>query len=169
VDKWMNNNSVRLNRGFSLLELMISTGILIIIMVGLFYTYISCFELNEFSRNCMLANNALQAHLETIRETYSFDDLDLLHESSTALNTYGTDQPLGIIRVDVYTSIYNNTEAEMKYVRLVACWQQKSGRVIGEDTNLDGILDDATEDIINPNRDTMDSPAEITALITRVL
>ena len=117
----------------------------------------------------MLANNALQARFETVRETYSFDNLDTLDTNVVSLSTFGAEQPVGIIYIDVYNSSYNITVtpgAEMKFIRLVACWRQKGGRVIGEDSNLDGSLDLVTED--DGNR-IMDSPAELIALITKVL
>ena len=56
--------------------------------------------------------------------------------------------------------------SDLKYVRLVASWQQMSGRMVGEDVNLDGVLQ-ASEDV---NGNTwMDSPAELVVLIPEVI
>jgi hypothetical protein len=140
---------------FSLIELMISTAILMFIIIGLLYTYIACAELNDFSRNFTLVNNGLQAELEIIRET-PFDDLDSLDGDTFSLAGFSSGQAIGLI--DIYSTAYS----DLKYIRLVACWRQKSGRVIGEDQNLDGTLV-ANEDLDNDN--ITDSPAELATFI----
>ena len=147
--------------GFSYIELLFSSFLLIIILIGLLYTYIACFELNEFSRNLTLANNALQAKLETIREM-DFDDI--VDEPFDLDDWFPVGEAKGL--VDVYNSAYS----DLKYIRLVACWRQKSGRVVGEDSNLDGTCQ--PEENLNPmNYDpdgnpVLDSPAEIITLIS---
>ena len=151
-------NRNRVSNGFSLIELMLSTTILIIILVGLLYTYVACFELNEFSKNLTLINNGLQAELEYVRET-PFDSLTALDGQTFSLNGFPNGSAIGAI--EVYNSIYD----DLKYVRLVACWRQKSQRIIGEDKNLDGILQNS-EDI---DGDTiLDSPAELSTLISKI-
>ena len=89
--------------GFSLLELMIAIGILIVLMTGLFYSYIKCMELNEFSRNMMLVNNALQAQLETIRETVAFDNLIGLNaQPAVSMDNFGpADKSVVVISLPV--------------------------------------------------------------------
>ena len=144
--------------GFSYIELLFSSFLLIIILIGLLYTYIACFELNEFSRNLTLANNALQAQLETIRET-PFNSLSALDGTTFSLNGFPVGGAIGL--VDVYDSAYS----DLKYIRLVACWKQKTSRVIGEDSNLDGVLQ-VSEDLDSDN--VLDSPAEIITLISRI-
>lgn len=149
---------VKKEMGFSLLEVMLSSIILLIIIVSLLYTYTSCFELNEFSRGFTLANNALQAEMETIREV-PFDNLSALDASIFSLDGFSPGEAVGVIAV--YDSLYS----DLKYIRLVGFWRQKSGRVIGEDSNLDGVLQ-IGEDIDGDN--TLDSPAEIITLVSQV-
>jgi len=145
---------------FSFIELMFSSVILLIILTGLMYTYIACFELNEFSRNLTLANNALQAELESIRET-PFDSLTGLDGNIFSLNGFAVDEAIGV--VDVYDYAYS----DLKGIRLVACWRQKANRVIGEDINLDGVLQ-PEEDVAGDGDGILDSPAEIITLISRI-
>ncbi|MDD5006073.1 MAG: hypothetical protein PHS93_06200 [Candidatus Omnitrophica bacterium] len=154
------SNKLRRKDAFSFVELLISASILMVIVIGLLYTYIACFELNEFSRNLTLANNALQAKLESIRET-PFDSITALDGTTFSLDGFASGQAIGV--VDIYDSVYS----DLKYIRLVACWKQKSNRVIGEDTNLDGTLQ-PQEDANGDGDGILDSPAEIITLISRV-
>jgi len=125
-------------------------------MAALFYTYIKCQELNEFSRNIMLVNNAMQGQLETLIGQVNFDDLDSFDNRAVNLRDLDTGLPEGYIYFDIYhVDSYEN----MRYIRLIACWRQKNGRVIGGDRNLNGLI----EEHLGENRE---SPAEIITLIT---
>lgn len=133
--------------------------ILIIILVGLMYTYIVCFKLNNSSRNFTLVNSALQAELESIKET-GFDNLSSLDGDKFTLDGFSGSDAVGFI--DVYDSVYS----DLKYVRIAICWREGNNRVIGEDTNLDGVLSQA-EDLDADG--LVDSPAELATLISRYL
>jgi prepilin-type N-terminal cleavage/methylation domain-containing protein len=152
-------NIFKNKNGFSLIELMLSMVILIIIFAGLLYTYIACFELNETARSLTLANNALQAQMESIKEV-PFVNLDALDQDTFTLNGFSANSAIGLI--DVWSSPYG----DCRYIRLVACWRQRAGRVIGEDINLDGIIQDPPEDIDDDG--VIDSPAELITLISRI-
>lgn len=140
------------------MELMIASAILMFIIIGLLYSYIACFELNEFNRNLTLANNALQAEMESLRET-PFDSLLLLDGTSFTLGGFPSGSSMGFI--DIYATPYS----DLIYVRLVGSWRQKSGRIIGEDINLDGMLQPSEDSDLD---NTMDSPAEIATFISRI-
>lgn len=56
------------NSGFTLLELMIGTAVLIIALVGLIAAYMGCFALNESARNLTIATNHAQCVMEEIRD-----------------------------------------------------------------------------------------------------
>jgi type II secretory pathway pseudopilin PulG len=157
--KTISGNLLHTNKkAFSLLELMISCAILMFIVIGLLYSYIACFELNEFNRSLTLASNALQAQIEQLRET-DFDSLQLLDGTNFSLSGFSSGDAIGL------RDIYATTYSDLTYVRLVACWRQKSGRVIGEDTNLDGTLQSSEDKDLD---NIMDSPAEIVTFISRV-
>jgi hypothetical protein len=144
-------------QAFSLLELMFSFAVLLIILIGLMYTYITCFKLNNSSRNLTLVNNALQAEMESILEA-PFDSLPALDGTTFTLSGFSAANAVGI--VDVYDSIYSN----LKYIRLVGCWRDGNNRVIGEDVNLDGVLT-SSEDLVDLG--TLNSPAELVTLIIK--
>jgi len=151
----------RTREAFSLIELMFSLVMLIIILVGLMYTYVVCFKLNNSSRDMTLINSALQAKLESVMDT-PFDSLSSLDGNTFTLSGFAADVAVGFI--DVYDSVYN----DLKYVRIVACWEEGgkgTRRKIGEDINLDGILE-SSEDLDNDGM--VDSPAEIVTLISRI-
>jgi len=148
-------NKAKNRNAFSLIELMIASAILMFIMIGMLSTYIACFELNEFSRSLTLVNNGLQAKMETLRET-PFDSLLSLDGTNFSISGFSTTDAKGVI--DVYYTTYS----DLIYVRLVGCWRQKSGRVIGEDKNLNGSLDSGEDD----GDGVLESPAEIITLIS---
>lgn len=62
-------------RGFTLIELMVSTGILLIAISGLIVTFISCILMNESNNNMVTAVNDAQYVLEQIKEL-TYDDMD---------------------------------------------------------------------------------------------
>ena len=54
--------------GFTLLELMIGSAVLVLALVGLIGAYIGCFSLNESARNLTVAMNDAQCTMEEIRD-----------------------------------------------------------------------------------------------------
>lgn len=56
-----------LNKGFTLLELIVATGILLIVISGLLVTFVYCLLLNESNHNLVIAANDAQAVLEEIK------------------------------------------------------------------------------------------------------
>jgi prepilin-type N-terminal cleavage/methylation domain-containing protein len=64
-----------LNKGFTLLEVLVALGILVIAITGLLYAFINCILLNESNGNLVKAANDAQYVLEQIKgEDYS--DID---------------------------------------------------------------------------------------------
>ena len=145
---------------FSLIELMLSLVILIILLTGLLYTYVVCFKLNDSSRSLTLVNSALQAQLELIRETPFVNLTSTWDGENFDLAGFSANDAVGFI--DIYDTVYDD---DLKYMRLVACWREGSNRVIGEDVNLDGELDQ-DEDLDDDG--IVDSPAELVTLISYI-
>lgn len=54
--------------GFTLLELLIGTAVLIVALVGLIAAYTGCFVLNENARNLTIAINDAQCVMEEMRD-----------------------------------------------------------------------------------------------------
>ena len=134
---------LQLNRkGFTLLELMIASGVLVIVLTGLLSAYISCLEMNETTKNSNLALGAVQEELENLRKA-PFQTLD------TTYTFYATGP---FANLSLGKAVINTTNSSFYRVDAGMCWKQRSSRIIGEcidnngtlvfnDTNGNGILD----------------------------
>jgi len=142
-------------RGFTLIEVMIAAAILAIVLCGLLVTYIRCFELISTSRNLTFAVNAAQRKIEEMRD-YTFSQIytDYNNQNFT-VDEIGAGNSRGVIYVD-------NSDPVLLKVTISVCWRQQGSRIIGEDLNLNGILDPG-EDLNGNNM--IDSPAQLVTLI----
>ena len=166
---------LRSKTGFTLAELMVAALILITILVGLLASYVTCFDLNETSKNVTLAMDAINQKMAEVSD-YSFSNICsqfnngnfTLADADIALMPAG--DSWGKIYVYPYTGSAITSSCadctcdyDMLRVVISVCWRQKSGRVIGEDKDLDGVLD-AGEDT-NANGQ-IDSPAQLVTFFT---
>jgi prepilin-type N-terminal cleavage/methylation domain-containing protein len=62
-----------LNRGFALLEVLVATGILVIVLSGVLVTFVSCILMNEANSNLVIASNDAQSILEHIKQIAASD------------------------------------------------------------------------------------------------
>jgi hypothetical protein len=136
---------------------MIAGGILVSCLCGILFTYMSMFVLSDLARDFTLANNALQAKIEEIKKM-SFDSLSVGDEPFN-LTDYGFPRSESKGRIEISNTIYS----DLKRVRLIGCFKSRQ-RIIGEDKNLNGILDTG-EDINGNGR--LDSPSELVTLIAK--
>ena len=128
-------------RGFSLAELLVTCGILVTVVVILLQLFIYNSVLAELSGNMAYAMSETQAKIEEIKNS-DFSLITTNYASGgTPGNTFNLSQGqgIGIIYID-------SSNASLLEVSVVVCWRNKNGRIIGEDTNLNGILD-AGEDL----------------------
>lgn len=140
-------------RGFSLIEIIIATGILVFALCAILAAYISCYVLSATSKNINIASNATLGLMEEIRDT-PFTQISNTYNGLTfVLNDIP--QSRGVVYVD-------SANPELLEVTVSVCWQERNNRIIGEDLNLDGVLN-AGEDT-NGNG-IIDSPVE---LVTRI-
>lgn len=139
--------------GFTLLEILLAVGILGSMLCAILVTYASCFVLAATAKSSNISTNAALSLIEEIRSS----PFNRIMDDYNGLIFFVNDIPLnrGVIYV-------NNANPELLDVTVVICWRQ-GNRVIGEDKNLNGILD-AGEDI-NGNG-IIDSPVKF---ITRVV
>jgi type II secretory pathway pseudopilin PulG len=139
-------------RGLTLVELLFSMGILAFTICGLLVSYTSAMVLNSTSKNVNIATNAAAGLLEQMR-TDSFsriiNDYDGLVFSVNAIPS-----STGVVYVD-------NTNPELLQVTISICWRQ-GNRVIGEDANLNGVLDGGED--ANGNG-IIDSPVQLVTQI----
>lgn len=143
--------------GFTLAEVLLAVSILAFGLCGILVTYISMHIFLDLSRNFTTVTNALQAKAEEIKRT-SFSALSGLNGTTFDLSGFGPNNAKGVIEVTDITGY-----ADLKRVRIIACFKSRA-RVIGEDTNLNGILN-IGEDANNNGR--IDSPAELITLIAK--
>lgn len=135
--------------GFTLLELLIASGILIIALTGLLATYAACFDLTETTRNSNLALNAAQETLEEMRDVNFLNIFSVYNGTTFQVSGMSTNSSLGYI-------VVNNSNSDLLNVVIGVCWRQKGSRIIGEcvdsggglvfsDTNGDGRLNSPIE------------------------
>jgi len=118
-------------KGFTLPELLIATVILMLVFVGMLLGYIRGMELSEMSRNSSRAILLAKSRVEQIRNT-PFNQLVATYDN-TAFSTVGLNG-IGVSYVD-------DADPELFQITVTVCWREKNGRIIGEDSDLDGILD----------------------------
>ena len=139
----------RCKSGFTLVEVLVASVILAISLGGIIALFFYCFSLNERSREYTIAIAEAQDQLEELRAA------EAVSEGAFDLNQL---TGKGVIYVD-------DSNRELIQIKIVICWQSnRDGRNIGEDDNLNGILD-AGEDL-NGNLE-LDSPVMFTTLLAR--
>ena len=142
--------------GFTLIELLAAITILTICLSGLLLSYANMLFISDLARDMTLANTAARSIIEDIKRV-DFDQIPALNGSTSTINGFANND--AIMRTEVFNTAYNG----LLRVRVVAFFRSR-GRLIGEDTDLDGAMD-IGEDANNNNR--LDSPVEIVTLIAR--
>jgi prepilin-type N-terminal cleavage/methylation domain-containing protein len=154
---------VRKNKssGFTLAELMVATLILGLVLVGLLGTYVACLDLTELSKNSSIATNIAMAKIEEVRnDTYANIKTDY---DSTGCGRPSCGKPFDITGLmGKGVSYVDNTNPDLLKITVTVCWRQRNGRIIGEDTNLNGQLD-AGED--KNGNGMLDSIAQVVTYI----
>ncbi len=134
--------------GLTLAELMVASMILIITIVGLLVSFLSCLELTEITRNATIAMNTARTRMEQIKNT-TFNNIVATYDEVSFTTPDLTGR--GISYID-------DTNPDLLRVTVSFSWRQKSKLVVGEDKDLDGVID-AGEDT-NANG-MLDSPVQI--------
>ena len=119
------------SQGFTLVELLMAVIILGFVLVGLIQVFLQCSVLAELSSNKTTAMSELQGKMEEIRNS-TYSSIAGTYDNATFDLSQLTGK--GVIDVD-------STNADLLEIKIVASWQNKYGRIIGEDLNLDGVLD----------------------------
>jgi len=146
-----------LDKGFTLIEVLFTVGILAFVLCGLLVTYINMFFLGDIARQTTLAANAAQAKLEDLKRV-SFTNLPAFNGTTFDIAGFTAANAKG--RIEVSNTAYD----DLKEVRIVVSFRQKGQRIIGEDTSLNGILDSGEDDDGNGR---LDSPIEVVTTIAR--
>jgi prepilin-type N-terminal cleavage/methylation domain-containing protein len=140
------------NQGFTLPELMVAAMVTIIAFLGILYTYARYLELDELSRNTAIALQTSQNKIEAIKNT-QFDQIVATFNNQTFTSSGINGR--GAVTID-------STNPKLMLITVTFCWKQTNTRLMGEDTNLNGVLN--TGEDKNGNG-TMDSPVQLIAYI----
>jgi hypothetical protein len=131
---------------------MIATLVLLPIFAGAVVVFMRCIELNEIARNSSSALLAVKTRMANVENTSFANAVATFH------NTTFTQAGLTGMGV-TYVSLAN---PDLLQVTTSFSWQEKNGRVIGEDKNLNGVLN-VGEDA-NGNG-VLDSPVTLRTLM----
>lgn len=145
------------NKGFTLVEVLLAGAILAFCLCGLLLTYINMFILSDLARDLTLATNAVQAKMEEIKKT-SYAGLSTFNGVTFDIAGFASSDAKGVVEVTD-----NLGYADLTRVRIVSSLKSR-GRIIGEDQDLDGVLDFG-EDANGNGR--LDSPIELVTLIAQ--
>ena len=139
--------------GFTLAEVVIASAIFVFVILGLIRLFLYCQELSAMSTNMALAISSGQDKLEEIRSSNFATVVTNYSSGGTPGNTFNLSQGTGkgVIYID-------SSNADLLEINVVVCWQDNNGRIVGEDINLNGILDGG-EDLNGNGR--IDSPANL--------
>lgn len=143
-NKYKNNVS-----GFTLIEVLMAMLILMPIFVGVVYVFVQGVELSDVARHSSEAVRLLRTKVTEIEKT-PFNQISTNYNNVTF--TTSNINGIGVIYIDA-------SQTDVVDVTLTFSWQERSGRIIGEDLDLDGQID-AGEDV-NGNG-ILDSPVSIT-------
>lgn len=173
---WTKN---RKKSGFTLLELMIGAAVLIVALVGLIAAYTGCFTVNETSRSLTFAINGAQEKLEEMRN-HNFDTIVGAYSPGGSEGNTFTINPANWLATEnqnavIYilnpqtnailnTSPAANPGLDLYKIIITVCWRQKGGRIFGEDSDLDGVIDSGED--TNENN-ILDSPVQLVTLLAK--
>ncbi len=113
------------HRGFTLVEVMISVGVLAFVIVGLLQLFVYCATLADAAGNTTLAVNEAQTKMEEIRN-HNFDSIAADYASGgTPGNTFTLSSPSGTGTITVSQV---GGSSQLLQIQIGVNWQNKDGR-----------------------------------------
>ncbi len=157
--------------GFTLVEVLLCMGLLLGLFMSVINVYLYCFNLQETSRKTTIALNEAQAKLEEIKNLVSDlnDDMYIDNFENIVVNYDGEILDLPSINGKIMTEANYVTDVNdpdnlnLVMVRVVVCWRQKGGRIIGE-AKIDGADNLVFSDLDADG--TIESPVELITAIS---
>ncbi len=148
--------------GFTLTELMLAMAIFAIAIIGIYSMYNASVALIDMAGTLTQMINAADFKLESLYDVADFASLDNYNSQSFNLPEFGFNS----IAVSGATGVYIITPLndDLKRATVVISYKIKGNRIIGEDANLNGLLD-AGEDLNGDSR--LSSPVELSTIIAR--
>jgi Tfp pilus assembly protein PilV len=126
--------------GMTLVEVMVSTGVVLISVLAILFSYVKCVEMNNISYGAGIAMRAVKDKVEEIKSA-NFSQIVGTYNNA-AFNVTGLNGKGVVYATTVSTHLVQ--------VKVVYCWALNGNylvngvvkrRTIGEDTNLNGRLD----------------------------
>lgn len=136
------------------MELMFVAAILVVVIAGMIRLFIFTSTQVDIAGRKTIALSQAQNKLEEIRN-HDFDLIAADYTSATFDLTLINGK--GVVYID-------SSNSELLTVEIVVSWLNKYNRIIGEDQDLDGLLD-AGEDINSNGK--IDSSIELISYVTR--
>jgi len=146
--------------GFTLVELVITVGTTLIAVLGSIQLFTYCMWQSENAGNLTSSMQEAFAKVEEIRATPYGDIMTTFGPPAGQTSRSFTPtrvQGLGIIYV-------NEVSPDLLQVEVVVNWQERGRYVVGEDQNLNGILDGGED---GDGNGRISSPASLVTLLTR--
>jgi prepilin-type N-terminal cleavage/methylation domain-containing protein len=143
---------MKTEQGFTLAELLIATTVVLLSSVGILFTYVQCLELNSINHDTSMALQSCRNMMEEIKSVSP----SMVHETYNE-KTFPLKEPTGILLVTV-----NDQDPQLLAVAVKCLWKQAKGRLVGEDKNLNGFLDEGED--LNKNGE-LDSPVTLVTYV----
>lgn len=140
------------SQGFTLPELLIATTVVLLSSVGILFTYVQCLELNSINHD----TSQIIQHTRSMMEEIKSISPSMLHETYNE-KIFPLESPQGILLIKV-----NDQNPQLLIVTVRCFWKQAKGRIIGEDKNLNGFLEEMED--VNKNGE-LDSPVSLVTYI----
>lgn len=148
----MRKRGLKNEEGFTFAELLVIAGILVFLFAGVLAAFFRCIQLAEISRNSSTALLVAKNRMAQIKNS-PFNQIFTTFNNA-AFTTAGLNGA-GVSYVD-------DSNPNLYQITIAFCWQEKNGRVFGEDLNLNGQLDGGEDQ--NGNG-FIDSPVQIVSSI----
>lgn len=143
-------------KGFTLVEILVSTAIMAFTITAVLQILNNLMRLNESNDNIVMAMNEVQGIMDRVRNS-PFEDIVPVYNGQNftidALTNRGVEH-MGTISITVL-------DPDLLRVKIAVSWRQRN-IVMGEDQNLNGILDGAED--VNGNGE-MDSPCMLAGAV----
>jgi len=141
----------------TLLEICLATLVFSVALIGILLFYFNAQEFNELASSFSVALNEAKKMMEVIRSTQFSDIYTTYNNYRFDPESFSSGLAKGIVYIDKEAG-----RDDLLRVNVVICFRA-GRRIIGEDLDLDGILDSG-EDRNGNGR--LDSPVELTTLVT---
>jgi Tfp pilus assembly protein PilV len=148
--------------GFTLVEVLVGGAILVMTVLGSLEVFNRSLNSSNFAKNQYIYLNEARGQMDQLLYKAGKDFGSLLDDEGKVFLTSSSDASGKIYVSNLHTGTSSATTCLLK-VKVVVCWRQ-GNRVIGEDKDLDGVLDDGED---SNNNDQIDSVCQLETALAR--